>query len=247
MKLLGDMHSSNPPYCRQSTSALPQITIDRDESDDNGLPQSSNRSRGSSTSGSKNEVNWAERQFKIDFGDDDDNDIFGSIENFVEPKDLNVDEFEYDDTASTATSNTKFHDTASTVTSNTRLNDGTPRSMNFVKRPPSFKRNTDVLGLNVNATTPIPKKRQQLSKKSTIKLEIDEAWESQSARDHEAYMAKLQLEERRIALEREQGERKYKLEEERLELDRQRTQQQADQMNQILSLLITRIPVPKQD
>jgi len=60
-------------------------------------------------------------------------------------------------------------------------------------------------------------------------------------------MAKLQLEERRIALEREQGERKYKLEEERLELDRQRTQQQADQMNQILSLLITRIPVPKQD
>ena len=189
-KLLGDTHSSNPPYRRQSTSALPQITIDSDESDENGLPQSSDRSRGSSTSGSQNEVNWAERQFKIDFGDDDDDDIFGSIENVVEPKELNVGEFEYDDTAST-------------VTSNTRLRDDTPRSMNFVKRPPSFKRNTDVLGLNENTTTPIPKKRQRLSKKSTTtKSDIDEAWESQSARDHEAYMAKLQLEEQRIALER---------------------------------------------
>ena len=223
-KLLGETHSSNPPYRRQSTSAIPQITIDNDESessDEDGLPQSSDRSRDASTASSKNEVNWAEEQFKIDFGDDDD--VLGSIENFLGPEDSNIDEFAYDDTASkaTGTSNTRLHD----VTSSSKSG-----SMNFVKQPPLFKRNTDV-----NATTPIPKKRQRLAKKSTVKSDIDEAWESQSARDHEAYMAKLQVEEQRIALEREQGERRHRLEEERLELDRQRTQQQADQMNQILS------------
>jgi hypothetical protein len=208
--------------------------IDEDESDENDLPQSSDRSR--SESSGNNEINWAEQQFKLDFGDDDES-VWGSAENLIEPNGLNIDEFEFNDAVSTATSNTRLHNDRTSSKSS---------PMNFVKRPPLFKRKADTLSVNSNDTTPVLQKRR-LAKKSSGKSEADEAWESQSARDHEAIIAKLQIEEQRIALEREQGERRYKLEEERLELDRLKAQQQADQMNQILSLLITRIPIPKQN
>jgi hypothetical protein len=95
-------------------------------------------------------------------------------------------------------------------------------------------------------------KKLRLSRRTKSMAAVDEAFEAHAEREHTIMLAKIKLEDNRLAfekerlaLEKEKAKQRDKIDDERLAIERARMEKQDERMDQILGLLMSHLPKPQ--
>jgi hypothetical protein len=247
--LLGESHSHNPLYVRQSTSTISknlnsvtavhkitrpiQIKPVRASSmsiNDDNSPVSTNRSRNSMVAQSpffNFEMDQAEQEMIDEIGDND-----NDIHQFYDENAAFIDHTAGDEYES---------DTEISILSTPKSQSQQPRCLTSIKRPSSSDSTVSSIQDSPSSTNLSQRKRQKVNKSEDNKDALERIYKMQSERNHELAMAKVKLDnkrleydEKKLEMEKEQLARKLAIEERRMELDSRRMEQQ----NEILKLQI---------
>ena len=87
-------------------------------------------------------------------------------------------------------------------------------------------------------------KKARLSRQTKQVVAVGEAWDDQSLRDHDLMLAKIKVEEQRLALEEKRLAVEKEHTTERLAIERSRMEKQDERMEQIISILVSHLPKP---